>query len=258
MLDLKNRLYIATFQNNALKVAREYGLGIEYNNTCISEVLDPCHRENLLTAMQKEFAEVGHKTAILHGPFTEIIPAAIDHRAREMAMARLNEAYDVCQSLGIKSMIVHSGWIPYMYFKVWQAEKSAEFWQEFMKDKPDDFIIHVENVLDDEPYMMRDMMSHVTDSRIKLCLDVGHANATTSKDIPVEKWIEILGPYIGHFHLHNNDGTGDSHGDFESGTMDMESIMAEIEKHCNADVTFTIEAKECENCAKWLKQHDYI
>ena len=148
-------------------------------------------------------------------------------------------------------MVVHNGWIPFMYFKEWQAEKGAEFWEAFMENKPKDFTIHIENVLEDEPYMMRDMMKNIKDPRIKICLDVGHANATTPEDIPVETWIDVLGP-------HNNDGTGDSHGDFYQGSMDMNSIFESIEKHCNPDVTFTIEARECASCAKWLKEKGYI
>ena len=258
MLNLKDKLYVATFQNNAVEVAKEYGLGIEYNHTCISEALDPEHREKIIKAMKSDFDKAGFGSAVLHGPFTEIIPAGIDHRARETGRQRLEEAFEVCKALGIKSMVVHNGWIPFMYFKEWQAEKGAKFWTDFMADKPSDFTIHVENVLEDEPYMMSSMMDYIEDPRIKICLDIGHANATTSEDIPVEKWIEVLGKHIGHFHLHNNDGTGDSHGDFDTGSMNMKSIFEAIEKHCTDDVTFTIEARECRNCAKWLQDNGYI
>jgi len=258
MLDLRDKLYVATFQNNAIEVAKEYGLGIEYNHTCISEALDLEHREKLLLAMQNDFEATGFKDAILHGPFTEIIPAGIDSRARQAGRSRLEEAFEVCQSLGVKRMVVHNGWIPFMYFKEWQAKKGAEFWQDFMKDKPSDFTIHIENVLEDEPYMMKAMMEYVTDPRIKICLDIGHANATTPNDLPVEKWIEVLGPYIGHLHLHNNDGTGDSHGSFDTGSMNMHSILEAIERHCKPDITYTIEARECGSCAKWLKDNKYI
>ena len=177
---------------------------------------------------------------------------------RETGRKRLEEAFEVCKALGIKSMVVHNGWIPFMYFKEWQAEKGAKFWTDFMADKPSDFTIHVENVLEDEPYMMSSMMDYIEDPRIKICLDIGHANATTPEDIPVKKWIEVLGKHIGHFHLHNNDGTGDSHGDFDTGSMNMKSIFEAIEKHCAEDITFTIEARECRNCAKWLKDNGYI
>jgi len=387
MLNIKDRLYIATFQINALEVAAKYGVGIEFNHTCISQALDSENRSGLLSKMKSDLAaagaigttetattvsaagtasreagttarvanaagtvepeavlsgvsgadettevgatgaaprattatanatgtscdvkkapagtagattaygastigttgtavgaagaaiagasgttagvavagttvtSAGAPRATLHGPFTEIHPAAIDYRFRNLAKQRLNQAFEICSALSVKNMIVHSGWVPFIYFKEWQAERGAEFWQDFMADKPEDFNIYVENVMEDEPYMMADFMAHVTDSRIRLCLDIGHANAATSKDISIETWIKVLGPYIGHFHLHNNDGTGDAHGDFEAGTMDMVSVFNAIEKHCSPDVTFTIEARQCGKCMEWLQNHRYI
>lgn len=145
-----------------------------------------------------------------------------------------------------------------MYFKEWQSENGALFWQDFMADKPEDFSIYIENVLEDEPYMMKDMMSRITDDRIKICLDTGHANAMTSEDISVEKWIEVLSPYIGHFHLHNNYGDKDSHNDFDSGSLDMTSVLTAIENCCPPNVTFTIEAFECLSCMEWLSLRGYI
>lgn len=258
---MKNRLFIATFSENALNVAKDFGVGLEINHTCISEELDPSNRRNLLAQIRKDIAAAGVSDSsglFLHGPFTEIHPAAIDYRARQMAMERLNEAYEVAAALGINRMVVHTGWIPFIYFKSWQAEKGAAFWQRFMSDKPSDFHIYVENVLDDEPYMLLDMMKRIDNPHIKLCLDTGHANATTSPELPVEKWIEVLGPHIGHFHLHNNDGTGDSHSAFDCGSMDMNSIFSAIGAFCDADVTLTIEARDARSCLEWLKRSDYI
>lgn len=258
MLNLKDNLYIATFQNDAVAVAKEFGVGLEYNHVCISESLEPDHREALLSEMTADLSACGSQKAVLHGPFTEIYPAAIDYKARLMGMERLNQAYDVCQSLGVNKMVVHNGWLPFIYFKEWQSEKGAIFWQKFMEGKAENFFIYVENVLEDEPYMMLDMMKQIEDPRIKICLDIGHANAITSADTPVEKWIEVLGPHIGHFHLHSNYGDRDTHGDFESGSLDIHRILETIEEHCSGDLTYTIEARECRNCLQWLKKHNYI
>ncbi len=258
MFNIKDRLYIATFQNKAVETAARYGVGLEYNHTCISESLDPKNRPLLLAEMRRDFEASGSGRALLHGPFTEIYPAAIDYRARQMAKKRLNESFDVCRDLGVKNMVVHNGWLPFIYFKEWQSENGALFWQDFMADKPEDFSRYIENVLEDEPYMMKDMMSRITDDRIKICLDTGHANAMTSEDISVEKWIEVLSPYIGHFHLHNNYGDKDSHNDFDSGSLDMTSVLTAIENCCPPNVTFTIEAFECLSCMEWLSLRGYI
>ena len=39
-----------------------------------------------------------------------------------------------------------------------------------------------------------------------------------------------LAPYIGHFHLHNNDGTSDAHLGFTEGSLDFYTLMTQILK----------------------------
>lgn len=257
MNNISNRLFVATFSEDALNAARDFNVGLEINHSCISENLDPDNRSSLLSEIRTDMSAAGITSAqklFLHGPFTEIHPAAIDYRMRELALERLNQAYEVCTALGINRMVVHTGWLPFIYFKEWQAEKGAEFWQKFMADKPSDFHIYVENVLDDEPYMLADMMRRIYDERIQLCLDIGHAHAMTQSELSVEKWIEVLGKYIGHFHLHNNDGSGDSHSAFDSGTMDICNILKTIDTYCNPNVTMTIEARDARSCLEWLQE----
>lgn len=261
MNNLSDRLFIATFSEDALNAAKDFAVGLEINHTCISEGLDPSNRDRLLTEIRSDIAAAGissPKKLFLHGPFTEIHPAAIDYRMRELAAERLDQAYEVCAALGINRMVVHTGWLPFVYFKEWQAEKAAVFWQSFMAGKPDDFRIYVENVLDDEPYMLLDMMRRIGDHRIKLCLDIGHAYAMTQADIAVEKWIELLGRHIGHFHLHNNDGNSDTHAAFDCGAMDISAILQLIGTYCDRNVTMTIEARDARSCLSWLKAHDFI
>ncbi|MBQ4650424.1 MAG: sugar phosphate isomerase/epimerase [Firmicutes bacterium] len=255
-MDFRKRLYAATFSDNYTEAIRDFGCGMEINHTCISELLDDV--PGLITNITADIEKTGADRLILHGPFTEIHPAAIDYRARDLGMVRLNEAYKVCEYFAIKKMVVHTGWMPFIYFKSWQAEKGASFWQKFMADKPGDFTICVENVLEDEPYMMLDMMKQISDPRIKVCLDIGHAHAMTSADIPVKKWIEVLGPYISHFHLHNNNGSGDDHRPFDEGTMDMVNILKTIDNYCPEDATLTIEARQCLPCLQWLTEKEYI
>lgn len=255
---MRDKLFICTFSDSAIDIIRENKLNIEINHTCISELLDPEKREELLKAIREDIEVSSAKRVILHGPFTEIIPAAIDYRARDFAMERLEEAYEVARDIGAESMVVHTGWMPEIYFKSWQAEKGAAFWQKFMEDKPANFKIHVENVLDNEPYMLADFMKFIDDPRISLCLDIGHAQAAGDGSIDICEWIKILGPYIGHFHLHNNYGDRDAHNSFGDGSMDMNKVFAAISEFCRTDVTLTIESHNAAGSVKWLKENDYI
>ena len=258
MKNMREKLFIATFSGGALETIKENKLNIEINHTCISETLDDENRSRLLGEIRSDILKSGAQRVLVHGPFTEIIPAAIDYKAREFALERLEQSCQVAAAVGAEAMIVHSGYIPFMYFKEWQAEKSAVFWQKFMSDKPADFRLYVENVLEDEPYMIADMMERIDDSRIGLCLDVGHALAAGHGAVPIEKWIEVLGPHIGHFHIHNNHGDGDTHSPLGDGILDFHSIFSAADAHCRPDVTFSIESRECAPSVRWLIDEGYL
>ncbi len=250
---MRDRIYIATFSEDAESVAKQYGFSIELNDFCISENLDPERIKGSLEAARRELQAAGAEHAIMHGPFTEIIPASIDHRAVELGMERLQQAYQAARDLGINRMVVHSGYMPLLYFKDWHHAKSVEFWRMYMADKPDEFSIYIENVFEDEPCMMHRLIEDIGDSRVGICLDIGHANAVTSEDYDIMDWIQILGPQIRHFHLHNNDGNHDQHASLDQGIMNMDVVMDTIRHCCRQDVTMTIESRSCRESAQWIE-----
>ena len=238
----KDKIYIATFSEGAKEAAERYGFGLELDHLCISENLNEENREKITEEMTK--AAAGRRI-IVHGPFTELIPCAIDERARELAMKRHMESVEICRELGVRKLILHSGWIPSMYFPSWQVEKSVEYWKELVVKAGKDFTICVENVFEAEPDTLIEIIDGAGDPRLKICLDVGHANAVKTTGT-VEEWIEKMGERIGHFHLHNNDGGSDSHGELTDGALDMEKILRLAEKRC-PDATYTIESRKGEN-----------
>ena len=274
----KDKIYIATFSEGAKEAAERYGFGLELDHLCISENLNEENREKITEEMTKAAAG---RSAIVHGPFTELIPCAIDERARELAMKRHMESIEICRKLGVRKLILHSGWIPSMYFPSWQVERSVEYWKKLVTKASaavtnpakagaavtnrakagaatpgtgaapgETFTICVENVFEPEPDTLIEIIDGANDPRLKICLDVGHANAVKTTGI-VEEWIEKMGERIGHFHLHNNDGGSDSHGELTDGALDMERILRLAEKRC-PDATYTIESRKCEKSAAWM------
>ena len=147
---MRDRIYIATFSENAAAVAAAHGFGIEVNDFCISENLDGDKVEGSLQAACGQLSRAGIAAAdfgtraIFHGPFTEIIPASIDHRVVSLGMERLQEAYWAAERMGIRRMVVHTGYVPLLYFKEWHHEKSLDFWRRYMDGKPRDFRLYIE------------------------------------------------------------------------------------------------------------------
>ena len=63
---------------------------------------------------------------------------------------------------------------------------------------------------------------------------------------PVEKWVECFGSDIGHVHLHNNDGTKDSHRALGCDTIPAKELLRAI-KTAAPDASYTIECNTLED-----------
>lgn len=251
---MKNKLFLCSFSKDALEIIKDNGIGMESNHFCISYNLDEENFKDTIAVVRSdmEFCGIDNLDRLfIHGPFTEIYPQAIDPKAVKMGLDRLEDAYLGCKELNAKRMVVHSGFLPIMYFDEWHIKQSVEFWSKYMKNKTEDFNIYIENVFDPNPEPLVEIVKGIDDKRVKLCLDVGHANAVTEKK-DVYQWIKLMGENIGHFHIHNNDGSGDQHTAVTKGTIDMELILKYIKDYCSDDVTLTVESREPEDSIPWL------
>ncbi|MDO4745636.1 MAG: sugar phosphate isomerase/epimerase family protein [Bacillota bacterium] len=252
--NIKDRLYIATVCAEHKEIISKYGIGVELDQFCDPSAIDgKCAEE----AREEINGLLGiADRCVLHAPFSELFPAAIDPKVRLVAMERLQQAAELAALYKAKKMIVHSGYVPLIFFKEWHEDRSVEFWEEFMAGREDGLVITVENVMDDEPYMMAKMMERIKNPNIKLCFDVGHA-ACISK-VPADEWLEVLAPYLGHLHIHNNDGTHDWHKPIFEGNVDMEKFLNLAIEKCAPDTTITIESLSGLTSMEWLKERGYI
>ena len=298
-------IYLSTFSTDAIRIIRENGIGIEFNQFCISRSLDEAVIDRTLAAMEKDALDCGltlpgakermeeaqtqwegmqsdylpeqygntevddflaflsvdrgvpaggvidPEKSIVHGPFTEIIPGAIDTAAVDYMMGRVEQAAAGTLRLGLRRMVLHTGYYPTIYYPQWHVQQSVKFWERFMADKPEDFRLYLENVFDPEPDTLIEILDTLGDPRVKACLDVGHASAVRTD--PLE-WIRALGPRIGHFHMHNNDGKTDLHDPLTEGVIDMGQVLQAIDNYCPPEATLTIESRECEESVVWLVQ----
>ena len=117
-------------------------------------------------------------------------------------------------------------------------------------------MLAVENVMEPGPEMLVQIAEQVNDPRLGLCLDVGHANASTSKTPPLA-WITPMAPWLRHVHLHNNAGDWDLHDPLGKGTIPMEQVLDTLLEQCPA-ATYTIENQDCAPSLDWLAQRGYL
>jgi sugar phosphate isomerase/epimerase len=246
--DFKNRLYLSTVAEDAAAVAGEYKLGLELAEFCTASNMDRDFDEWDRTVREKM---KNAERFVLHAPFNELCPSAIDPLVLDIAKKRYKQAFALARSYGINRLVVHSGYVPFVYFKEYFVQRSVEFWRDYLSDKPSEFVVVLENVLEDSPDELIDIVRGVNDPRFRLCLDMGHANITR-KDLTMEDWTRAVLPYLGHVHVHNNFGWPDSHGAPDSGDMDIETLLRLITSGA-PEATLTLEIRDtCRSSVEWL------
>ena len=241
----REQIYLSTVDPRAGELARELGLGVEIAEYCTAWNMD---REYPQTDERLRGALAGNPRRILHGPFNELFPCAIDPEARNLAARRYRQAIALARDYGADKVVLHAGFNPWLYYPVWFREQSAVFWREFLAEEPGVEIV-LENVLEQEPEWMTEILRAVDSPRLRLCLDVGHVNAYSPVD--AAQWLRRCAPWISHFHLHNNNGTRDAHDPLFRGSIPMEELLALAGALC-PEATFTLELPDGESSAREL------
>lgn len=245
----KENIYLSTIAPEAASLAREYGFGLEIAEYCTAWNMD---REFPATdsAVGSKLEHISR--SILHAPFNELFPCAIDPKARELAAGRYRQAIALAKGYGAKKVVIHGGYNPWIYYPQWYVEQSVVFWKDFLTQEDPGVEIVLENVLETDPQWLADIVKGVNLPGLALCLDVGHVNAYSR--IPVARWVEAWAPYLSHFHIHNNDGTADQHRPLTEGTLVMKDLFRQVEELC-PEATVTLELMEAEHSVRWLTEN---
>jgi sugar phosphate isomerase/epimerase len=247
-----DKWYISTINENAAALADKYGMGLEIAEYCTAWNMDVHFEE---TDKKVRALLEGKKAPIIHGPFNELFPCAIDLKVREIARERYRQIIEIAALYGANKIVLHAGYNPRLYYPQWYTEQTIQFWKEFINEVPDNMEICLENVFEETIDMFLDIVRSINDNRLRICIDIGHVNAYS--EISVDKWISECAEYIGHFHLHNNTGEVDAHKPLGDGNLPMKDLLDLIDDVCE-DATCTIESLDAEESVKWLKENDLI
>ena len=247
----KEKIYLSTIASDAVRVAKEYGANIEIAEFCTAWNMD--EKFDAIDRVVKRKLE-NCNGSLLHAPYNELFPCAIDKKARALAAERYRHAVCLAKGYGSDKVIIHGGYNPWIYFPVWYTEQSVLFWKDFLKEDPGVDIV-LENVLETEPQWLLDIVKGVNDPRLRLCLDIGHVNAYSK--VPLMDWLECWAPYLSHFHIHNNDGSRDQHNALVDGNIPMKEFLLQAEQLC-PDATFTLELMKDEASMVWLAENNLI
>ena len=182
----------------------------------------------------------------LHGNFIDVNPGSGDVLFRELSKKRCRESCEAAIKTGAENVVFHSSCFPFLrgaYLEGWSA-LCADFYDELAGEY--DLNIFIENSPDIDPEPLKNLMSVVKDSRIGVCLDLGHANYS---QVGIAGWFEELGDKIGYLHLSDNMGTYDDHLPLGQGSIDWDETDR-LWRGLKRDTPLTLEVGNLDNVMK--------
>jgi sugar phosphate isomerase/epimerase len=216
---------------------RRYDLEIYFS----AAVLDQIEKHDLESLLER--LDWNPKLT-LHAPFMDLNPGAVDPMVRSVTQVRFRQVLNVAAILKPRAAVFHAAYDRWRYSgrkDVW-LDYSIDTWRKVMESASKIGLrVAVENVFDEEPEALKMLIDKIARPDFGFCFDTGHFNLFSS--VPMERWFEALGRHLIEVHLHDNDGTADSHWALGRGNIEFEKFFGLLQTHAPAPV-FTIEAHD--------------
>lgn len=244
----------------ATELCKRYNIGIE-----IQTFANPyIENQNVLITNYKEKLINLSTGRSLHAPFWDMNPGAKLQEVRKVTLDMVNYAYSIAKKLNCTEIVVHNGFIPKVYDQEEWIKRASDFWGNFFADKDNNITVCLENQFENDPELIKKEIELVNDKRLKVCLDIGHANCFS--DASVEKWITTLEKKISYFHLHSNHGkrnvqctTTDEHLGLGHGKINFKKILKLMEKVSpNSIWNIEVADKYVEESILYLEKLNYL
>lgn len=208
--------------NRYLELFCTQGLNPEIglDSTCLNRF-----RRQDFQAVADRFHAAGLRIT-LHAPFQDLLPGALDDLILQASRARLQQAFDLLPVFRPRSIVCHLGYENRHYAgarEQWLANSLAT-WQPLAEQAAAaGTLLALENVYETDPELMVELVQRLQAPNVCLCLDVGHLQAFGGGDF--DTWLRVLGPFIGHLHLHDNQGQADEHLALGQGLVPLDQVL---------------------------------
>lgn len=237
------------------EIVETYNIGLEVISFSIGFILDEL--EQSINYYKKDFQTL-EVPLTFHGPFLDLLPGSCDKKVKQLTRERFEAAYKAALDFGVSEMIFHTGYMPNTYPDQYWLENVISFWKEFLEGKIDKCTFYIENVLDLDWKLLKEIIDQIDHPNFKVCLDIGHINVYSK--VPVEEWIKGLGDRIGYVHLHNNDGTKDAHDGLLNGSLPMKHILSMLKVYA-PKASWSLEISDEYKLIQsldWLQELNYL
>lgn len=208
--------------------AQTYGLGAEVQALGLPDVLAGDY--SALLARIKAVTDTLEGPIGLHGPFIDLPHYSFDAEISAVCKKRYSQAFDFAEELGAEYVLFHSQYNPIIRvpkYRQMYHEGSLNFWPEFI-DRADalGIPIYIENMFDEEPGPMCDVVQALATDTMQLCIDVAHS--VIFSDVSLAEWIAAYGRDLGHVHINDCHGDADDHLGLGMGSLDLDDAFKQL------------------------------
>ncbi|MCR5304736.1 MAG: sugar phosphate isomerase/epimerase [Lachnospiraceae bacterium] len=178
----------------------------------------------------------------IHGVFMDNYPVSPDNDIRNISRKRCRKSCRQAQMVGARNVVFHSTALPFVrggLEELWGRD-AAEYYEGLAEEF--DLNIYIENFSDVDFVPLQRMMSNVSGDRVKVCLDIGHANYTR---YTVAQWFEASGDSVGYIHISDNKGLWDDHMILGQGNVEF-NTADEYYRSKGGEIPLTIEVHTLE------------
>ena len=235
-----------------IELSNKYNLGFEYNDFYDPQFLDNGNVDDLIN----KYKSLNRKDDTMHGVFYDIVLDSNDSKIRKISYDRVKSSLDIASKLNLKGVVFHTNYITWMkndwYRKNW-VEKNKDIYLKLINEYPN-LEIYIENMFDLDPYELKNLMDEINHERIGVCLDVAHASIS---NVDISVWFDVLGKYIKHIHINDNDLKIDLHDEIGKGLIDYKKVFKLINK-LDQKTSILIEIKDYDKMYNSLKYLNVI
>jgi sugar phosphate isomerase/epimerase len=189
----------------------------------------------------RELIEEGLKVN-LHAPFMDLAPGSPDPSVLALTRERFDRMVELAAAFEAKGVVFHAGYDRrrYGFMKKSWIEKAIETWSPLARAfRKTGTSLVLENVYEHSPDDLLDLFKALESDEVGFCLDTGHQAAFS--DASLDRWVQVLGPYLSQLHLHDNRGEEDEHLALGQGNIDFQSLLRALKTTIRRPMAFTLE-----------------
>jgi sugar phosphate isomerase/epimerase len=178
----------------------------------------------------------------LHAPYMDLAPGSPDPCIVALTRQRFDRVAELAAVFGAKGVVFHAGYDRrrYGFMKERWIEKALETWSTLARGfQKTGTILVLENVYEHSPEDLLDLFKALQNEDVGFCLDTGHQAAFSGASL--DRWVQVLGPYLRQLHLHDNRGEEDEHLALGQGSIDFKSLFRTLKATITKAPVLTLE-----------------